>query len=221
MADNDNGIIGILGGTFDPIHFGHIKPALELLHKLPLQEIRFIPCHIPPHRDTPAATPEQRWAMLNIVVRSQPGFIADPRELQRDGPSYTVDTLLDLRNELGPDRPLCLIMGNDAFNGLTGWYHWQQILELAHIVVLKRPGSRLPDDGPLADLLLHSSLERPQYLSRSPQGGVLPCEVTPVDISSTAIRNCIQAGESPRYMLPGAVWAYIKRHRLYGVKNVN
>lgn len=217
---SENGIVGILGGTFDPLHFGHIKPALELLHKLSLQEIRFIPCRIPPHRPMPKASPKHRWAMLNIVVRGQPGFVADARELRREGPSYTVSTLLDLRDELGQERPLCLIMGADAFSGLTNWYHWEKILRLAHIIVLARPGSKLPDEGPLAELLESARLMGPQYLPKSPQGGILPCQVTPVNISSTAIRKCIQAGKTPRYMLPGAVWAYIKQHQLYGVDNI-
>lgn len=208
-----------MGGTYDPIHFGHIKPALELLHKLSLQEIRFIPCRIPPHKSLPKASPEQRWAMLNIVVRSQPGFVADSRELRREGPSYTVETLMDLRVALGQDRPLCLIMGNDAFRGLTSWYHWEKILGLAHIIVVRRPGSKLPEEGPLAELLERARLKGPQNLAESPQGGILPCEVTPVNISSTAIRKCILGGESPRFMLPGAVWAYIKQHQLYGVNN--
>jgi nicotinate-nucleotide adenylyltransferase len=209
-----------MGGTFDPIHFGHIKPALELLHKLSLQEIRFIPCRIPPHRSMPKANSEQRWAMLNIVISSQPGFVADARELRREGPSYTVDTLTELRDELGQERPLCLIMGDDAFSGLTSWYHWETILRLAHIIVLGRPGSKLPDEGPLAELLVSARLKGSQYLPQSPHGGILPCEVTPVKISSTAIRKCIQAGESPRFMLPGRVWAYIKQHQLYGVDNI-
>lgn len=210
-------MIGILGGTFDPIHFGHIKPALELLQRLPLDEIRFIPCRIPPHRLTPSVSPQHRWAMLNIVLRNQRGLTADDREFKREGPSYTVDTLLDLRSELGQTEPLCLILGNDAFRGLNNWYRWERILELAHLIVVTRPGSKLPDDGPVADLLRYSRLERPQGLVHAPQGGILPCAVTPVTISSTAIRACIEAGKSPRYMLPGAVWAYIKRHRLYGV----
>ena len=209
-------MIGILGGTFDPIHFGHIKPALELLDCFPLDEIRFIPCHIPPHRAAPHATPEQRWHMLTTVVNHQPGFRADDRELRREGVSYTADTLHELRAEIGSSESLCLIMGNDAFCTLHTWYRWREILTLAHILVVARPGTELPQEGPVADQLKCSRVASPQVLSGMPQGGILPCSLKLLDISSSAIRACIRAGERPRYMLPGAVWAYIKRLGLYG-----
>ncbi len=124
-------MIGILGGTFDPVHFGHIKPALDLLRVLPLQQIRFIPCNVPPHRPAPVASASHRWHMVQMVTANQPGFAADDRELRRAGPSYMVDTLQDLREELGEEKSLCLIMGADAFAGLTDWYRWQEILQLA------------------------------------------------------------------------------------------
>jgi nicotinate-nucleotide adenylyltransferase len=210
-------MIGVLGGTFDPIHFGHIKPALELLRTLPLGEIRFIPCAVPPHRSTPIATPAQRWQMLNIVLRHQEGLRADDRELRREGPSYTVDTLLDLREELGEKESICLIMGNDVFRDLPTWNRWEQILGLAHIVIATRPGSGMPLSGPAAELLMRSRPNGAQMLKQRPCGGILPCEVTPVNVSSTTIRDCISNGQSPRYMLPGGVWNFIRRHGLYGV----
>jgi len=208
-------MIGILGGTFDPIHFGHIKPALELLKQLPLEEIRYIPCRIPPHRSTPVASAEERWQMVNLVVEHQTGLSADARELRRDGPSYSVDTLVHLRTELGASVPLGFIMGYDAFCTLPQWRHWERILELAHIIVIERPGAEAPLHGELAQLWRRSKLEDPKALTQVPHGGILPCGLTPVAISSSSIRECIRAGESPRYMLPGAVWAYIKRHGLY------
>ncbi len=209
-------MIGILGGTFDPIHFGHIKPALELLTQLPVSEIRFIPCHIPPHRPSPTASPTERWQMVKMVVNHQAGLSADARELHRKRPSYTVDTLLDLRAEFGNYQPLGLIMGSDAFCSLPSWDRWKQILELAHIIVVSRPGNPLPNEGEAAKLFASSRLGVPEALNLSPHGGILSCVVTPVDISSSVIRDCIRTGKSPRYMLPGKVWAYIKRHGLYG-----
>ena len=209
-------MIGILGGTFDPIHFGHIKPALELLRELPFSEIRFIPCAVPPHRSTPNASPAQRWEMLNIVIGHQLGLRADDREIRRGGPSYTVDTLLELREELGKTEPICLIMGTDAFRGLSAWDRWEQILCLAHIVIAKRPGSELPSTGPVAELLIRARVDGAQMLVQAPYGGILPHAVIPVNVSSSTIRDCIRNGQSPRYMLPGVVWNYIRRHRLYG-----
>ena len=209
-------MLGILGGTFDPIHFGHIKPALELLQFLPLDEIRFIPCGFPPHRPMPGASARQRWHMLSTVVKHQAGLRADDRELTRDGPSYTVDTLLDLRSEFGRQRPICLILGTDAYRSLPSWYRWREIPALGHIIIMTRPGTELPSKGQAAELLGQLGVQDPEILRHSPHGRILTCAITPWDISSSAIRACIQAGEVPRYMLPGAVWAYIKRHGLYG-----
>lgn len=209
-------MIGVLGGTFDPVHFGHIKPALELLRELPFSEIRFIPCAVPPHRSTPIASPAQRWEMLKIVIGGQTGLRIDSRELRREGHSYTVDTLLELRTELGETIPICLILGMDAFRGLSSWSRWDQILNLAHIVIAERPGSLPPQTGPVAELLMRRRLQGGHVLKQAPCGGILPVAVTPVDISSTTIRECISNGQSPRYMLPGGVWNYIKRRGLYG-----
>jgi nicotinate-nucleotide adenylyltransferase len=209
-------MLGIFGGTFDPIHFGHIKPALELLQRLPLDEIRFIPCRLPPHRPIPGASAQQRWHMVTTVVKHQPGLRADDRELRRHGPSYTVDTLLDLRTEIGSQHPMCLILGTDAYCTLPTWHRWKEIPALVHIIIMTRPGSALPSEGQAAALLGQLRVQDPDILRHAPHGRILTCSITPWDISSSAIRACIQAGEIPRYMLPGAVWAYIKRHRLYG-----
>lgn len=211
-------MIGILGGTFDPVHFGHIKPALELLRLLPLDEIRFIPCRIPPHRPVPVASPAQRWHMVNMVVGTQSALVADERELRRQGPSYTVDTLEELRAELGPAETLGLIMGSDAFGSFSGWHRWRDILRLAHLIVMLRPGSVPPQEGEEGRLLRRAQLDNAEQLTQSRAGGILPIEVTPLNISSTAIRACIRAGEPPRFMLPGPVWAYIKREGLYGAR---
>lgn len=209
-------MIGVLGGTFDPVHFGHIRPALDLMKRLPLDEIRFIPCRIPPHRPPPVANAEQRWYMLTTVLHGIPGLRADDTELRRPGPSYTVDTLERLREELGEAETLCLIMGSDAFRGLPGWHRWRDILGLAHLIVVKRPGSGLPLRGEAAGVLERRRVQGPQRLAQDRSGGILVCEVSLLDISATEIRACIAAGEQPRYLLPGAVWSYIRRNGLYG-----
>ena len=135
--------IGIFGGTFDPIHYGHLRTAFELLQALRLGELRFMPAGNPPHREQPMASAEQRVAMVRAATAGQPGFTVDDRETRREGPSYSVDTLAGLRAE-HPTRPLCLIVGMDAFLGLPKWHQWQDILKLAHLVVAHRPGWRAP-----------------------------------------------------------------------------
>ena len=138
--------MGVFGGTFDPIHYGHLRTAFELMEAVHLSEVRFLPAGTPPHRETPEASAQERLAMVAAAIGGQPGFIVDDRELRREGPSYSVDTLLDLRAEFA-HRSICLIVGMDAFLGLPQWYHWREILQLAHVVVAHRPGWRAPDMG--------------------------------------------------------------------------
>jgi len=206
-------MIGILGGTFDPIHFGHLRPALEVMEHLGLDEVRFMPCGIPPHRRTPVASVEHRLAMVERAVHDQPGFVVDRRELDRDGPSYSVDTLESLRGELGKEVPLCLMMGMDAFAGLSSWHRWQEILDLAHVVVAHRPGS--PASHDFGDWVNEAVATDPADLRRSPAGGVFFQPVTQLDISATSIRAMLRRGESPRYLMPSSVLDYIRAQGLY------
>lgn len=208
--------IGVLGGTFDPIHFGHLRSALELLEALGLAEVRLIPCGHPPHRAPPRAPASARLAMLELAVAGQPGLRVDSRELERPGPSYMVDTLASLREEQG-SVPLCLILGSDAFLGLPGWHRWQELVRLAHLVVMHRPGWELDDHlaAPLAQLVETRRVHAAAALAAQPAGSILLVPVTPLDISATAIRHLIAAGRSPRYLLPDAVWEHIRAHGLY------
>ncbi len=208
-------MIGILGGTFDPVHFGHLRPALELLQQLPLTEIRLIPCRIPPHRGRPVASPEDRLRMVAAAVADEPQLIVDDRELHRDGPSYSVDTLLGLRAELGDTESLALIMGMDAFHNLSSWHRWQEIPNLAHLLVTYRPGAPVPRDGALGRWARAAQAGHVDTLCDRPAGGLLIWSVTQLDISATAIRDTVARGESVRYLLPDPVWAYIQTHRLY------
>ncbi|MHB8745521.1 MAG: nicotinate-nucleotide adenylyltransferase [Gammaproteobacteria bacterium] len=207
-------MLGILGGTFDPIHYGHLRCALELKQDLPLRELRLVPCGMPPHRESPHASVEQRLRMLQAAVADSPEFIIDTRELSRSGPSYSVDTLRALRTEQGA-TPLCLIVGQDAFNALDSWHCWQELMDLAHIVVAHRPGWTRPQHGAVADLLSHHGVTEVAALQRQAAGCILPWPVTALDISATAIRASIAAGKSPRYLLPDAVWRIIAQERLY------
>lgn len=200
--------IGIFGGTFDPIHYGHLRSALELRYRLALDEIRFVPCAVPPHRDLPAAADGTRLRMLHAALDDEPSFVVDERELERSGPSYSIDTLASLRAEL-PRASLCLILGMDAFLGLASWRAWRELLDLAHIVVARRPGSELPSEGELGELLRRRRTAVAADLKRSIAGGVHVEEVTQLEISSTRLRAAIAAGQTARYLLPDEVWKVI------------
>ena len=204
-------MIGILGGTFDPIHYGHLRPALEIQQALGLDEIRFIPLRDPPHREQPLSTPAQRLAMLRAAIKGQPGFRIDQRELEREGISYTVRTLRSLRKEAGA-APLCLLLGTDAFHGFPHWHKPEEILQLAHLVVMQRPGESQPG---MTGLLGARTAESVNELRMAPGGCILFRTVSQLEISSSAIRGMIRNGLSPRYLLPDAVLEIIENQRLY------
>lgn len=206
--------IGVFGGTFDPIHYGHLRTAFELLQSLRLSEIRFLPCGIPPHRDMPEAGGRERLELVRAAISGQPGFILDDRELSRDGPSYSVDTLLDLRAAF-PHRSLCLMVGMDAFLGLPKWYQWRQLLQLAHIVVAHRPGWRQPDMGPLGELLVDRGTGNTEDLHTARAGRIYIHAVTQLEISSSAIRERVRRGGDPRFLMPDAVRDLIMDQGLY------
>ncbi|MBK8181592.1 MAG: nicotinate-nucleotide adenylyltransferase [Candidatus Competibacteraceae bacterium] len=207
--------IGILGGTFDPIHYGHLRPALELLEALALAEIRFIPCRIPAHRATPAITPDQRLKLVRLATADQAGFVVDERELCRPGRSYMVDTLTSLREELG-DTPLCLIIGVDAFRELHTWHRWQDLSELSHLIVMQRPGASSKTLPPVLEAFVAAHLSQDAMaLRQQPAGRLLFQAVTQLDISATQIRALLASGQSPRYLLPEAVLAYIRDRAMY------
>lgn len=195
--------IGIFGGTFDPIHYGHLRTALELLEALPLAEVRFIPSARPPHRPPPRTPAGLRLRMAEAAVEDQPGFVVDDREIARAGLSYTVDTLRSLRAE-HPDRPLCLIIGMDAFLGLPTWHRWQEILEMSHVVVAHRPGWTAPGSGPLGELVRARRTAQAGELSAA-AGRIHVEAVTQLEISSTELRTMVRSGADPRYLMPDRV----------------
>jgi nicotinate-nucleotide adenylyltransferase len=196
--------LGIFGGTFDPIHFGHLRTAFELLQVLSLGELRFVPAGNPPHRDVPLAEASLRLAMVRAAIESQPGFAVDDREVRRVGPSYTVTTLSELRSEQ-PQRPLVLVVGMDAFLGLPTWHQWREILQLAHVAVAHRPGWRAPTSGALGELQQQRGTDQVQDLHESLAGRIYVHPVTQLEISSTDLRNIILSGRDPRYLVPDAV----------------
>lgn len=212
--------IGVFGGTFDPIHYGHLRTGYELLRRLRLSEVRFLPCGIPPHRETPVADAAERLAMVQMATAGQPGFIVDDRELRREGPSYSVDTLLDLRAEY-PSRSLCLIVGMDAFLSLPKWYQWRQVLELAHVVVAHRPGWRAPGMGPLGELLMDRGTGTVEDLHDARAGSIFIHAVTQLEISSTTLRSLIQSGGDPRFLMPDTVRDVIDKSGCYSTPKEN
>ncbi len=196
--------IGIFGGTFDPIHYGHLRSAFELLQALRLSEVRFVPSADPPHRNSTVAPAEMRYRMVELAVAGQPGFTVDDCEFRRDGPSYTIDTLTAVREER-PDVSLCLITGVDAYLGLTSWHRWDEILDLAHIIVAHRPGWKLPDTGELGELLAANGTTSVDDLHGAPCGFIYDHAVTQLEIASTEIRDLIAQGRDPRFLMPDAV----------------
>jgi nicotinate-nucleotide adenylyltransferase len=207
-------VIGLLGGTFDPIHYGHLRPAYEVYQRLGLASLRLVPAASPPHRGAPVASAEQRLRMVELAVTEFPGLTVDDREIRRGGISYTVPTLESLRAEIGAE-PVCLLVGSDAFANLSTWHRWERLFTLAHVVVMERPGSPLA-----AARVLPWALERLSQdvrdIADRPAGRVLFVPVTPVDVSATRLRAAIARGEAPSSdALPVAVWAYIKSRNLY------
>ena len=206
--------IGIFGGTFDPVHYGHLRAALEAKERLKLEDFRLLPAGTPAHRLNTVATAAHRLAMLQLAVLKIPGFSVDDREVRRKGNSYMVDTLREIREQAG-DSPLMLIIGQDAANALDSWHQWQDIFSLAHLVVMRRPQSRLSWSGDLQDQMQGRLVRDPAKLHEREAGLVLPLEVTQLAISSTGIRNQLLAGRSPRFLLPDTVIDYIEQNKLY------
>jgi nicotinate-nucleotide adenylyltransferase len=206
--------IGIFGGTFDPVHYGHLRAALEAREQLGLTDFRLLPAGTPPHRAVTFASAGHRLAMLELAISDYPDLSVDAREVHRQGFSYMVDTLAEIRREEG-DAPLLLMIGQDAANALDQWHDWQSLFRLSHIVVMRRPESRYVYSSELFAQVQARVVDSPAALADEPAGKVLPLEVTQLAISSTNIRNLLEAGRSPRFLLPDSVIRYIREQRLY------
>lgn len=214
--------IGILGGAFDPIHFGHLRMAQELAESLGLCQVRFIPTASPPHRPLPQTPAAHRLAMVQLAIEGNPLFSCDDREIRRHAeqptPSYTIDTLGSLERELGRDVRLCLLLGGDAFLGLPTWHRWTELLQHCDIVVAHRPGAELQSETlpqPLQVLLRSTATQKVEDLDQFPLGRILMQPITALDISATRIREDLKQGKSPRYLMPDGVIDYIRRQQLY------
>lgn len=206
--------IGIFGGTFDPVHFGHLRAAIEAREKLQLADMRIMPAGTPPHRSGTFASAEHRLAMLHLALSDVPGLQVDEREVRRQGNSFMVDTLSEIRHE-NPQNPLLLMIGQDAANVLDQWHEWASLFDLAHIVIMRRPDSGSRYSEQLEAQIRPRTVSSPADLSSSPAGHVLPLELTQLAISSTDIRRRIGLGKSPRFLLPERVVLYIREQALY------
>jgi nicotinate-nucleotide adenylyltransferase len=210
----------MFGGTFDPVHNGHLRMAVELREAVERQascqaSIHLVPCHVPPHRDLPGATADQRLQMLTAAIDGEPGLEIDRRELERPEPSFSVDTLAQLRDELGSRIPLAMAIGTDSFASIDRWHRWRQLGELAHIVVIERPGYAVDPGTEAGKLLSLRKADSVIELMSAPAGRILPLSLSLLEISATDIRARIATGRSPRYLLPDPVWHYICDHSLY------
>ena len=215
---SNNAPLGLLGGTFDPIHHGHLRLAEEAWDGLGLDSVLLIPAGSPPHRNTPRTSAEHRLAMVQLAAEANDHLKVDAAEVRAEGPSYTVLSLERLRALHGPDQPLVLLVGADAFLGLATWHRWKDIFTLAHIAVATRPSHVLEVEH-MAPALAEEFQQRlhrgASALQEAPAGYIVPFGITPLDISATAIRAALSTGRSPRYLLPEAVVDYIGRHQLY------
>jgi len=206
--------IGIFGGTFDPIHYGHLRTAFELWQELRLAEVRFLPAGNPPHRLAPHVSAELRLAMVRAAVADEKCFVVDDREVRRTGMSYSVDTLIELRSEL-PDRSLCLILGMDAFLSMPNWHRWRELFDLAHIVVAHRPGWKAPTLGPLGEVMVDRGTGSVRDLHENKAGRVYIHAGTQLEISSTDLRQVFTSGQDPRYLVPEEVRKIIRETGCY------
>ncbi|SDX34429.1 nicotinate-nucleotide adenylyltransferase [Aidingimonas halophila] len=203
--------VAMFGGTYDPVHIGHLRSAVELREALMLDHVHMVPAHVPPHRNDPAISGQSRLEMLRLGIGDTPGLIADDRELSRNGPSYSVDTLACLREAYGDGACLIMAVGHDAFLKLAQWHRPERLFELANLVVIDRPGhtGALPHE--LVDLIRERMVETPEALMASPAGRVLRMALsTALPISATDIRARCRRGESIRYLVPDAVASYLE-----------
>jgi len=214
LMKNKTGVIGILGGTFDPIHFGHLRMGQELINTHEFTRIHFMPCYKPVHREEPIASPDARLAMLQMAICNEAKFIADEREIQQKTPSYTIDTLISLKTEM-PAMHLCLLIGIDAFLHFLSWREPARIMEMAHLMVTHRPYYELPSQGAIIDFFKKHRQTDISFLHEKSAGGIVLQPITPLDISAKMIRLQLQIGQNPRYLLPDSVCEYIKNNQLY------
>ena len=205
-------LIGIFGGTFDPIHQGHLACARYVLEHCALDQLQFMPCHMPPHRASPGVSAQQRATMVELAIADESAMVLQPLELDRDSPSYTAESLALLQHSM-PTSTLAFVIGMDSLCYLTKWYHWQRILELGHLIVCQRPGySREDGDAPA---LLRKYAASPAALHQHKHGKIIELNNPDFSPSATAIREALAQNRQNISELALPVLNYIQQHRLY------
>ena len=211
----NNMAVALFGGTFNPVHIGHLRIALEFAELLEVDSLRMIPCSLPPHRETLTVSADQRMAMLKAALVDYPQLVADDLELQRGGSTYTIDTLRQIRQQIGSDMPLYLCIGIDVLATLDSWREWRQLTDYCHLVVSARPNYQLPEAGPLAEWIKQHRCDDLQQLKQCSAGKLHLCDTTMLAISSTEIRDKSRRGETIDFLTPATVVNYIHQHHLY------
>ncbi len=216
INDESKGLQALFGGTFDPIHYGHLHPVEALAKQVGLQKVILLPNHVPPHRPQPEANPIQRLEMVRLAIQDNPLFTIDIRELERNTPSYTLDTLIALRQEMGSQQPLAFIIGQDSLLSINLWYGWNKLLDNCHLLVCSRPGYAADFNDPqMQAWLKQHRTEDPSQLRNSPHGYIYLADTPLINISATEIRQKLSAGNLCNELLPHAVFEYIRSHHLY------
>lgn len=212
MSESNQQRVGLFGGTFDPVHFGHLRPALELAETYQLNTLHLLPNHRPAHRDAPTASTGQRIDMLNLAVENVPLLQVDAREALRDKASYTYDTLVEYTNDY-PNASLVFFMGMDAFSQFESWYRWQDILTLANLVIVDRPNAKLSDWA--LQLIEQQTRVAGKHIGEARAGVIERCSVTQLAISATNIRKHCHANQQIDFLVPERVKQYIVQQGLY------
>jgi nicotinate-nucleotide adenylyltransferase len=210
----ENPALGIFGGTFDPLHMGHINPVIQAATQLSIKQIALIPCHIPSHKSLATVSSEHRLAMVKLVCQQYAIFFPDEREITRSKPSYTIDTLTELR-QLHPNTPLCFFIGMDSLLSLPGWHHWQALFELCHFVVCQRGGHREQFSPQITQLLEQRQVTEPDEIHKSLAGKIYIADTEPLNLSSTGLRARLLKQQSVDRLIPRAVLNYIQEQGLY------
>ena len=211
----NNMSVALFGGTFNPVHFGHLNLASRLADYLQIPSVRMMPCAIPPHREAPTTDTQHRLAMLNLAIADNPVLIADDLELKRAGTSYSIDTIELVRQEIGTQVPLFFCLGIDALLSIDSWHRWSELLDFCHLVACSRPDYSLPQDGAVATWIEQYKCKDIRQMKKQPHGSIHLCKIPMVDISSTAIRDSIKCAKNIDHMTPEPVVNYIKQHSLY------
>jgi nicotinate-nucleotide adenylyltransferase len=214
MMNSESGL-AILGGTFDPVHFGHLRSAIAVKELLAVRQVKLVPSFIPPHRGLPHSTASERLSMLRIATHDNSGVVVDDREISRQGISYTVDTLTSFRQEIGENVSLYFILGIDSFCTLNEWVRWQELTGIAHLIVLARPGFLAQIPAEIRTWENNKLVGNVDCMRSKPAGGICYVELVQVDISATEIREMIGSGIRPTGKMPECVIDYAFEHKLY------